>query len=81
MSQTVAVPCECKHMSVMNKPVDERGGEPAVVNHRVPLSELKVCGDGHTSALLAASDYLKQELSCVTVQGQEAQFIHDEQIA
>jgi acid stress-induced BolA-like protein IbaG/YrbA len=51
---------------MMNKSVDERGGEPAVVDHRVPLSELKVRGDGHASALIAAGDYLEQKLSCVT---------------
>ncbi len=35
---------------MMNKSVDERGGESAVVDHRVPLFELKVRGGGHAPA-------------------------------
>jgi len=56
MPWTVALACECKHMSMMNKPIDEHAGKPIVVNHRVPLSELKVRGDGHALALIAAGD-------------------------
>ena len=56
MPWMVALACECKHMSMMNKPIDEHAGKPIVVNHRVPLSELKVRGDGHALALIAAGD-------------------------
>jgi hypothetical protein len=68
-------------MSAMNKPVDERGGEPAIINHSVPSSEPKVHDDGHTSAPMAASGYLEQEPRCVAAQGQKVQFVCDKQIA
>ena len=61
-------------MPWMNMSVDERGGEPAVVDHRVSLSELKVRGDGHASALMSelATTWSKK-LSCVMGVGARSQ--------
>ncbi len=44
-------------MNASTKPLDKRGGETIVVNRRVPLAELKVCGDGHASTLIAAGEF------------------------
>ncbi len=52
-------------MNASTKPLDKRGGETIVVNRRVPLAELKVCGDGHASTLIAAG-----ELGTVAVRNQ-----------
>jgi len=51
------------------------------VDQRVPLSEFEVRGDGHASTLVTVGYHLEQKLGRVAMQGQEAQLVHDEQIA
>jgi hypothetical protein len=64
----------------MDEPVDQRRGQSIVVNHSVALSEFEVRGDDHASTLLTVGCNLEQDLGRVTMQGQKAQIIHDEQM-
>jgi len=66
---------------MVDEPVDESRGQPVVVDHRVPLSELEVRGNGHAPTLVTIGYRLEQKLRRVAMQGQEAQLVHDEQIA
>jgi len=66
---------------MVDEPVDERRGQPVVVDHRVPMPELEVRGDGHAPTLVTVGYHLEQKLGRVAMQGQEAQPVHDEQIA
>jgi len=56
----------------MDEPADERGGQPVVVDHRVPLSELEVRGDSHAPTLVTVGYHLEQKLGRVAMQEQEA---------
>jgi hypothetical protein len=66
---------------MVDESVDQGRGQPVVVDHGVPLSEFEVRGNGHASTLVAIGYHLEQKLSRVAVQGQEAQLVHDKQIA
>lgn len=77
----MALASERQHVSVVDKPVDERCGLPAVADHHARLSEFEIRGDADAPALIAVGYYLKQKLGRVAAQRQESRLVHDEQIA
>ena len=62
LPQTEALAAEDHDAAVVDQAVDEGGGQPAVAEHGIPLTEFEVGGDNETFLLIAVADDLEEEL-------------------
>ena len=67
-------------MGMVDQPVYQCRCKAVVAKDGVPLGELKVGCNNQTLAFVAVGDHLKQQLSSILVQRNEANLIHDNQL-
>ena len=66
-------------MDVVGEPVQQRAGQSLRPEHRGPLIEGQVGGDQDGAALVALAEDLEEEFRPGGGQGDEAQFVNDQQ--
>ena len=77
--EPVALAVHLQDMDVVGEPVQQRAGEAFRTEHPGPLIEGQVGGDQDGPALVALAEDLQEEVSPGGGQGDEAQFVDDQQ--
>ena len=67
-------------MGTVRKPVQQRGGKMFLSHHGIPITEFEVGGDNDRATFVERRAELKEEIGPVTVKGNEAEFIQDQEI-
>jgi hypothetical protein len=67
--------------SVVEEPVQQRGGNDGVAEHLSPFGEAAVGGEDHGGLLVAGIDELEEEIGAAGRDWQVADFVDDEQAA
>src|SRR6184192_1790301 len=77
----VALALEVVDVAVVHEPVDERGGERAVVEQPAPLGHTLVRRDDRRFLLVAGGDHLVEDRADLRVGGQVPEFVQDQEVA
>ena len=80
MAEAVAVAVHLQDMDVGGEPVQQRAGEAFRPEDRSPFVEGQVGGDQDGAPLVALAEDLEEEFRSVGGQGDEAQFVDDQQV-
>ena len=79
VAEAVAVAVHLQDMDVVGEPVQQRAGEAFRTEHLGPLIERQVGGDQDGAPLVALAEDLEEEFRSGGGQGDEAQFVDDQQ--
>ena len=79
MAEAAAVAVHLQDMDVVGEPVQQRAGEAFRSEHLGPLVERQVGGDQDGAALVALPEDLEEQFRSGGGQGDEAQFVDDQQ--
>ena len=80
MAEAVAVAVHLQDMDVGGEPVQQRAGEGFRPEDRSPFVEGQVGGDQNGATLVALPEDLEEECRSGGGQGDEAQFVDDQQV-
>src|SRR5207247_7336592 len=80
LAQAVALSFEGDHGRVVDKPVDEGGGDHRVAEDLAPLLEAAVRGDDDRAAFVAAGDEREEQVGGLALQGEVADLVDDQQV-
>jgi hypothetical protein len=64
----------------VDEPVDQGGGDHGVAEDLAPLLEAAVGGDSDRAAFVAAGDEGEEQVGGLSLQGQVADLVDDEQV-
>ena len=67
-------------MGVVDEPVDECGGDHGVAEDLAPGFEAAVAGDDDRAAFIAAGDQGKEQVRGLSLEGQVADLVDDQQL-
>ena len=79
-SKPVAVAADRQHMAMVQEPVEDRGGDHGIGEHRAPFGNATVRRDQHGAGFVAPADQLEEQVRGVGLQWQVAEFVDDQEL-
>ena len=79
LAQAIARPLDLQHDGMMQKAVEERGGDDEVAEDVSPLGEAAVRGEDHGAPLITGVDELEEQIAAARNDREVADFVDNEQ--
>ena len=79
LAQAIARPLDLQHDGMMQKAVEERGGDDGVAEDVSPLGEAAVRGEDHGAPLITGVDELEEQIAAARNDREVADFVDNEQ--
>ncbi len=79
-AQAVAVAPDRDDVTVVKQPVQDCGRDDCITEYSTPFTDGTVRGDEHCASLVAPADQLKEQMRCIGLERQVAEFVDNQQL-